>query len=167
MGYTPVLGLSSIVMAEILFTTMGTWGDLFPFLGVGGELQRRGHHVRVGAPPVWRTEVESSGLDFVSLGNTSTFREYVDHPEVLAPIPWGLWKAMQWYMFDQVSGPGCHASSSHCLTRHCRKARRTSSCRHRVPDNDPERLYRPRREQGGTMERPLGPSREPGGLASG
>lgn len=89
-------------MARVLFTTMGTWGDLFPMIGVGIELAGRGHAVRVAAPPVWREAVEAAGPDFTPLGATQTFAEFVEHPEVLAPIPWGLRKAMRWFLFDQI-----------------------------------------------------------------
>jgi rhamnosyltransferase subunit B len=89
-------------MANVLFTTMGTWGDLFPMIGVGVELAGPGHRVRIAAPPVWSNVVESAGLDFMPLGSTESFAEFVDHPEVLAPIPWGLRKAMRWFLFDQI-----------------------------------------------------------------
>lgn len=89
-------------MGRVLLTTFGTWGDLFPLVGVASELQRRGHHVDVGAPPVWRGIIEGARLGFVSLGDTATFAEFEAHPEVLAPLPWGLREAMRWFMFDGI-----------------------------------------------------------------
>ncbi|MET0936081.1 MAG: glycosyltransferase [Luteibacter sp.] len=50
---------------HIVVATVGSQGDLFPFLAVGRELQARGHRVTVGAHAIHRDAVAEAGLDFV------------------------------------------------------------------------------------------------------
>lgn len=50
---------------HIVFATVGSQGDLFPFLAVGRELVARGHRVTVGAHAMHREAVTEAGLDFV------------------------------------------------------------------------------------------------------
>ena len=48
----------------ILFVTVGTLGDINPFLGVASELVRRGHRATVATIARHRTAVEDAGLAF-------------------------------------------------------------------------------------------------------
>jgi rhamnosyltransferase subunit B len=89
-------------VASILFTTMGSWGDLFPFVGVAVELQRRGHAVRIGASPAWHDIVTEAGIDFVPLGRRVGFEEFAQHPEIFGRMPFGLPAALQHFVFDQI-----------------------------------------------------------------
>jgi rhamnosyltransferase subunit B len=49
---------------RILIATMGSLGDLHPCLGLGLELQRRGHKVTIAATEFYRAKVEGFGLNF-------------------------------------------------------------------------------------------------------
>lgn len=49
---------------HIVFATVGSLGDLFPFLAVGQALARRGHRVTVATHPVHREAIERAGLVF-------------------------------------------------------------------------------------------------------
>ena len=89
-------------VGSVLFTTMGSWGDLFPFIGVAAELQRRGHHVRIGASPAWADIVGEAGLTFVPLGREIGFEEFARHPEIFGRMPFGLRAALQHFLFDQI-----------------------------------------------------------------
>lgn len=50
---------------HIVMATVGSQGDLFPFLSVGRELVARGHRVTVGAHAIHRDAVAAAGLRFV------------------------------------------------------------------------------------------------------
>ncbi|MHC4991117.1 MAG: glycosyltransferase [Planctomycetota bacterium] len=50
-----------------LLTTVGTLGDVNPFLAVGMELSRRGHEATVLTEPRYRSLVQDAGLAFRSL----------------------------------------------------------------------------------------------------
>ncbi|MCP1372846.1 glycosyltransferase [Dyella lutea] len=49
---------------HIVFATVGSLGDLFPFLAVGQALAARGHRVTVATHPVHREPIERAGLVF-------------------------------------------------------------------------------------------------------
>jgi len=51
---------------KILISTVGSFGDLFPFLALGLALQREGFDVAVATSGVYREFVEREGLDFVA-----------------------------------------------------------------------------------------------------
>lgn len=51
-------------MSRILLSTFGSFGDLYPYLALGLELQRRGHAVTVATSAVYRKQVETVGLGF-------------------------------------------------------------------------------------------------------
>jgi UDP:flavonoid glycosyltransferase YjiC (YdhE family) len=49
---------------RIVISTQGSLGDLLPYLGIGGELRRRGHEVLVGTAEQFRPRIEESGLEY-------------------------------------------------------------------------------------------------------
>jgi UDP:flavonoid glycosyltransferase YjiC (YdhE family) len=55
-------------LSNVVFGPMGTWGELFPVMGLATELHRRGHHVTVATSDSYRSIVEGSGLRFASAG---------------------------------------------------------------------------------------------------
>jgi len=52
------------VAARVVLTCWGSFGDLFPTLGLARELQRRGHHPVVATCPFYRDIVQAQHLDF-------------------------------------------------------------------------------------------------------
>src|SRR5262245_41630667 len=51
-------------MARILLTTMGSLGDLHPYVSIGLELQRRGHQAAIATHGLYRERIEAQMLDF-------------------------------------------------------------------------------------------------------
>ena len=49
---------------RILFTTLGSLGDLFPYLAVASEMQSRGHLATILTTAQHRSRVEQSGVQF-------------------------------------------------------------------------------------------------------
>ena len=49
-------------MSRIVITTFGSFGDVNPYIGLGLELQRRGHHPVLAMPGIFRESVEREGL---------------------------------------------------------------------------------------------------------
>jgi rhamnosyltransferase subunit B len=49
---------------RIVFATFGTFGDVNPLMGLGVELQRRGHSVVLAAPEMFRRQTTGAGLGF-------------------------------------------------------------------------------------------------------
>lgn len=89
-------------MVRVLFTTIGSWGDLFPVIGVGLEMQDRGHTVEVAASPAWHDVVENAGLTFVPVGRRIGFDDFARNPEIFGPMPFALRTVLQRFLFDQI-----------------------------------------------------------------
>jgi len=53
---------------RIVFATLGSSGDLNPYLALGAELIRRGHRADIATSPVYRPRIEAAGLGFHALG---------------------------------------------------------------------------------------------------
>jgi len=68
---------------RILCTTFGSSGDVFPMLGLGAELQRRGNEVIFATNDHFEGMVREQGLLFESLGTEEQFQAIVHDP--------GLW----------------------------------------------------------------------------
>jgi rhamnosyltransferase subunit B len=69
-------------MARVVLAMIGSWGDLFPQLGLGVELRRRGHDVVVACPPAFGDLVTETGLSFAPVGLPVGFEEFRDRPEI-------------------------------------------------------------------------------------
>ncbi|HTV85539.1 MAG TPA: nucleotide disphospho-sugar-binding domain-containing protein [Dyella sp.] len=72
--------------ARLVINTIGSLGDLFPFLSVGCALKARGHQVTVATLDQHRVAVEQAGLHFASASarqppqDLAEFTERVFHP---------------------------------------------------------------------------------------
>lgn len=69
----------------VLIATVGSIGDMHPFLGLGQALQRQGQVVRFMASPVHAARVQACGLDFVPLGTAASFEAVADDPALWNP----------------------------------------------------------------------------------
>src|SRR3990172_2571367 len=50
--------------ARIVFTTWGSYGDLYPYLGLAIALRARGHAPALATSPYYRALVEGEGIEF-------------------------------------------------------------------------------------------------------
>lgn len=70
---------------HIVFATAGSLGDLFPFLALGRELQRRGNRVTVATSANHASQVLAAGLAYRHMGpdpeNTAAFHARFMHPK--------------------------------------------------------------------------------------
>ena len=63
-------------MSDILLITLGSHGDVHPFVGIGRELKARGHRVRLATNPYFESLIARAGLELVPLGEASFFTSY-------------------------------------------------------------------------------------------
>jgi MGT family glycosyltransferase len=49
---------------RIVFSTIGSFGDIHPYMAIGLELQARGHKAIIATSPSYREKIEASGLGF-------------------------------------------------------------------------------------------------------
>lgn len=66
-----------------MLATMGSWGDLFPTVGLAKALTARGHAVRVAASSAYGSLVEDEGLGFVAVGPRYGPEEFAADPAIL------------------------------------------------------------------------------------
>lgn len=64
---------------RILISTIGTAGDLHPFIGVGVALRARGHDVTMLANPYFRPRIERAGLAFEGIGDAADYLRFVQN----------------------------------------------------------------------------------------
>ncbi len=64
-----------------IFFTVGTYGDLNPYLGLGETLRRRGHAVTLMSTSTYESIVRASGLNFVPIGDADKLDDYLNHPD--------------------------------------------------------------------------------------
>jgi hypothetical protein len=157
---------------------MGSWGDLFPFVGLGRALVAREHEVRLAASPAWEDVVTGAGVPFVGVGRWLGFEEMRRHPEILQRVPFGLRHALGRFVFDQIDELTCdlrdamagadlvvtHPAhvAAHNVAEHLGGAAAGGDG---VPRHDPELEHRAGRHPGGPVAGTGGSGRERPGVA--
>ncbi len=68
---------------RILLSTFGSAGDVFPMIGLGLELQKRGHHVTLATNAHFQSAMET--LDFQALGSEEDYRKTIESPVLWHP----------------------------------------------------------------------------------
>jgi UDP:flavonoid glycosyltransferase YjiC (YdhE family) len=66
---------------RFLLTTLGSLGDLHPYIAVGKGLQERGHAVTLATSEIYRTRVDGEGLNFQPL--RPDLSGVIDNPEAI------------------------------------------------------------------------------------
>jgi rhamnosyltransferase subunit B len=89
-------------VSRVTLVTMGSWGDLFPFVGLGQRLMERGHDVCLVASPAWEDIATEASVPFVGVGRRLGFEELGQHPEIFRPGGIGLRHALGRFIFDQI-----------------------------------------------------------------
>lgn len=69
-------------MAQVLLPTLGSAGDVHPFIALGRELKGRGHRVTVMTNPLFAPLVERQGLGFLPVGSEAVARAAIGNPDV-------------------------------------------------------------------------------------
>lgn len=60
---------------QVVLTSHGSTGDIFPMIAFGVALRRAGHRVRFATSPPFRNDIEAAGLEFAELPPKWTQRE--------------------------------------------------------------------------------------------
>ena len=70
---------------DILLPTIGTGGDVYPFISIGAELKRRGHRVSLVANEHFRPAAQNAGLDFIQLAPAERYHAAINNPNLWNP----------------------------------------------------------------------------------
>ncbi|HEX3035414.1 MAG TPA: nucleotide disphospho-sugar-binding domain-containing protein [Thermodesulfobacteriota bacterium] len=65
--------------------TIGSAGDVYPFVGLGIELKQRDHLVTVITNPYFKPVIERAGLSFIPLGTVDDYRATIGNPDLWHP----------------------------------------------------------------------------------
>ncbi len=71
---------------HVLLATLGTDGDVIPYVGLGSILRSRGHRVTLGAPEPYRACAQQRELEFTPLVTTEAVREMLSNPDMWHPL---------------------------------------------------------------------------------
>lgn len=66
---------------HFLMLPFGTGGDVYPYIGIGVGLKKRGHRVTVITHTHFRELIARVGLEFVDLDDSSTYYDTMNHPD--------------------------------------------------------------------------------------
>lgn len=71
---------------KIVLLTLGSAGDVHPFIGLGIALRQRGQQVVVVTNPQFESRVRAAGLEFVPAGTLEDYQRVVDNPDLWHPL---------------------------------------------------------------------------------
>ena len=66
--------------------TLGSAGDLHPFLAIARGLARRGHDVRLLSQTPYEAQSLAEGVPFTSVVDTATHERTLKHPQLWHPL---------------------------------------------------------------------------------
>jgi rhamnosyltransferase subunit B len=89
-------------MSRILLATLGSLGDLHPYIAVGKALVSRGHSVRLASSVEYRARVEAAGLEFAPLPPALA---ELGEPRRMAPYFFHPWRGPQRLIEAMVNAP--------------------------------------------------------------
>jgi rhamnosyltransferase subunit B len=78
---------------HVILASVGTDGDIFPYLGLGAVLRARGHPVTLAAPEPYRGRAEAAGIGFCSLVSVADVERMLASPDLFRSIRGGLMMA--------------------------------------------------------------------------
>lgn len=70
---------------DILLTTVGSHGDIHPFIAIARALRERGHRTVILANPYFQAQIEASGAGFEPLGERQELRKVIAESRVMHP----------------------------------------------------------------------------------
>jgi UDP:flavonoid glycosyltransferase YjiC (YdhE family) len=71
-------------MGSVVLATMGSWGDVFPVIGLARGLIEAGHEARIAASPAYAGLVQGEALEFSPIGPPLDFSDYASDPKILS-----------------------------------------------------------------------------------
>jgi rhamnosyltransferase subunit B len=67
---------------HVLLPTLGSSGDVHPFIGLGLALRSRGHRATLITNPFFQSTIEQQGLDFVPIGSVQDVESALADPDL-------------------------------------------------------------------------------------
>ena len=70
---------------NILITTLGSYGDVYPKVGLAIELKKRGHRVTLFTNPFYEGLARKYNLNFAPIGTSEQYDQFANHPLLFVP----------------------------------------------------------------------------------
>ena len=103
---------------KILLPTLGSAGDVHPFLSIGLAAQAKGHEIEVMTNPIFEGMVKATGLSFYPIGTREQYLETFHSPKLWHSID-GLgvfWRRMACHAIEDVyQRISMHAAQGKCV----------------------------------------------------
>jgi rhamnosyltransferase subunit B len=77
--------VSSARRLNVLLPTLGSAGDVHPFIALGRALRARGHRATLITNPFFQESIEAQGLDFLPVGTVADVQSAVADPDLWHP----------------------------------------------------------------------------------
>jgi rhamnosyltransferase subunit B len=74
------------MMARVLLTSWGSFGDVYPYIGLAFALNDRGHHPVLATAEFYRPLIESLGFEFYPMGPMIDPADHATIQRVLDPV---------------------------------------------------------------------------------
>jgi rhamnosyltransferase subunit B len=74
--------VSSARRLNVLLPTLGSAGDVHPFIALGSALRARGHRATIITNPFFRDGIEAQGLDFLPVGTIAEVESAIADPNL-------------------------------------------------------------------------------------
>jgi UDP:flavonoid glycosyltransferase YjiC (YdhE family) len=78
---------------HVILATVGTDGDVFPYVGLGAALRARGHRVTLAAPEPYRARADALGIEFCPLVTAAEVGRMLANPDLWRPFRSGVMMA--------------------------------------------------------------------------
>lgn len=75
---------------HVILATIGTDGDIFPYLGLGTMLQARGHRITLAAPECYRARAQAMAMEFCPLVTVAELEQLLADPHFWHPFLSGV-----------------------------------------------------------------------------
>jgi rhamnosyltransferase subunit B len=70
---------------SVLLCTIGSAGDVYPFIGIGQELRKRGYRVVLITSKYFESQALGAGLEFFGLGSAEDYHSIIQNPDLWDP----------------------------------------------------------------------------------
>jgi rhamnosyltransferase subunit B len=67
---------------HVLLPTMGSAGDVHPFIALGAALKARGHRATILTNPIFQALIEAQGIGFIAVGSAAEANAAIANPEL-------------------------------------------------------------------------------------
>lgn len=88
-------------MANIICTSLGSGGDILPFLRIGSRLKQRGHHITLITHHYWAAAAKKAGIQFFAIDSAPEYSRFVSD-EPLLNSPRGIPEFLKRHVFTKI-----------------------------------------------------------------